>query len=74
MTRKVLLHGAMVASFLALSACGGTQTGGRAVLTTGVESSIGEELTELQAAYAAGTISDTEYDRRRRAILAGAGS
>lgn len=72
MTRTVLRVMLFAAMGAGLLACGSTTPGGQTVGVTGSSSSVGDALTQLQAAYAAGTISESEYDQRRRAILAGA--
>lgn len=56
---------ALVLGLVSACAGGGAAPGG------GVRTSLGADLTALQAEYAAGTISQAEYDARRRALLSG---
>ena len=74
MTRTVLLVLLFAGMGAGLSACGGASPTGSTGATSGSSSSVGNALTRLQADYAAGTISEAEYDRQRRAILLGAGA
>ena len=50
-----------------LSGCGSPE----ATPPAAYNSDVGAELTALQDAYAAGTISQEEFDAKRRAILGG---
>ena len=69
---RVMLFAAMGAG---LSACGGTAPGGAAApAAAGARTSVGDALAQLQADYAAGRISESDYDQQRRAILTRAGA
>ena len=74
MTRTVLLVMLLAGMGAGLAACGGTSPSGPTAGAAGSSTSIGDALTRLQAEYAAGRVSEAEYDRQRRAILTGAGA
>ncbi|ARE39743.1 hypothetical protein RGUI_1602 [Rhodovulum sp. P5] len=57
----------LVACCLGISGCGGGPRQNTQVRTT----TIGQELSDLQAAHAEGAISDREYEKMRAKILKG---
>jgi len=61
---KTLAIAALVASFLALAGCGGGDSTIKAETTT-----TGQQLLDLQKAYEAGAIDESEYKRQREKIL-----
>ena len=65
MTRYILLL-PLAALALALPACGG---GGAKTQVSQSSATMGQELTDLQAARASGAITDREYERARKDIL-----
>lgn len=56
-----------------LAACGGGGGARETIPVSGNSGDMAAALSRLQEAYAAGEISQTVYDQRRRAILTGAG-
>lgn len=69
MRETALLFAVLVSSALLLAACGGKDRTNQTTVTTVYNTTVGEELTELQAAYASGAINEREYEQQRRAIL-----
>ena len=63
---KVAILAAMIAIGTAFASCGG---GGAKVQTQATTTTVGQELTDLKAAYDKGIINQDEYERLRKKVM-----
>ena len=66
MIRTAVLVATMAALALGLTACGGSRTRTETNVTS---VSTGQQLTDLQAAYEQGAITEAEYEKKKKEIL-----
>jgi uncharacterized membrane protein len=66
MLKKLTLIGLLGVTTVALSACGGGRTSNENTMKT---TTVGQELTDLQAAYDNGIITEKEYEKKKKEIL-----
>lgn len=68
MTNKLILACLVGTSLLTLNACVGRRAKAE-VATTVKTTTVGQELTDLQAALDSGVIDQKEYDKKKKQIL-----
>ncbi len=65
MMKRLVLIGAVAAMSVSLAACGSHSKTETSVKST----TTGQELTDLQAAYEGGIISEQEFEKKKKEIL-----